>query len=112
MPLYEYECLECQKRFTKIVLPWERDKIVECPNCHARKVRKLISSFSYHQNEQDRMERIDTSAPRDDSYYRDDRNIGLWAKKRAKELGIDLGPKFEEVVEKARSGKILDEYEK
>jgi hypothetical protein len=27
-----------------------------------------------------------------------------------KELGVDLGPKMDEIVEKGRTGKILDEY--
>ena len=35
----------------------------------------------------------------------------LKAKKRAKELGADLGPKFDEIVESARTGKILDKYD-
>jgi hypothetical protein len=38
--------------------------------------------------------------------------VGLWAKKRVQELGVDLGPKFDEVVERARTGKILEDYEK
>ncbi len=112
MPLFEYECLSCEARFTEIVLPWEKDKRIACPRCHSQEVKKLVSRFSYHQSEQDRLNRIDTRTPRDESYYRDDRNIGLWAKKRAQELGVDLGPKFDEVVEKARSGKIFDEYDK
>jgi hypothetical protein len=53
---------------------------------------------------------FDTSKPRGDDYYKDTRNIGLWAKKRMKELGADLGPKMDEIVEKGRTGKILDEY--
>ncbi len=112
MPLFEYECLACHAEFTEIVLPWEKDKVIVCPRCHGREVKKLVSSFSYHQSEQDRLSQIDTRAPRDESYYRDDRNIGLWAKKRAQELGVDLGTKFDEVVEKARTGKIFDEYDK
>jgi hypothetical protein len=31
------------------------------------------------------------------------------AKKRAQDMGVDLGPSFDETVEKARTGKILDE---
>jgi hypothetical protein len=53
---------------------------------------------------------LDTSRPRGDDYYKDSRNIGLWAKKRMKELGVDLGSKMEEIVEKGRTGKILDDY--
>jgi len=36
--------------------------------------------------------------------------VGLWTKKRMKELGVDLGPKMDEIVEKGRTGRILDEY--
>jgi hypothetical protein len=70
---------------------------------------RLLSRFAYHQTEAARLGDFDTSATRDDSFYRDSRNVGLWAKKRAKEMGVDLGSQFEETVEKARSGKILDE---
>jgi hypothetical protein len=27
-------------------------------------------------------------------------------------MGVDLGPKMDDIVEKGRTGKILDEYEK
>jgi hypothetical protein len=59
--------------------------------------------------ESQRLTEFDTRRPRDDSFYKDDRNVGLWAKKRVKELGVDLGSSFDETVEKARSGKILDD---
>jgi hypothetical protein len=54
-----------------------------------------------------------TSRPqcRDDSYYRDSRNVGMWAKKRAQQMGVDLGSKFDETVEKARTGKLIKDME-
>jgi hypothetical protein len=55
---------------------------------------------------------LDTSKPKGDEFYKDSRNVGLWAKKRMKELGVDLGPKMDEIVERGRTGKILDEYNK
>ena len=58
------------------------------------------------------MAQFDTSKPKGDEFYKDSRNVGLWAKKRMKELGVDLGPKMDEIVEKGRTGKILDEYDK
>jgi len=36
------------------------------------------------------------------AYYRDDRNVGLWAKKRMKEMGMDPGKEFDGVIEEAR----------
>jgi hypothetical protein len=55
---------------------------------------------------------FDSSKRRGDDYYKDSRNIGLWAKKRMRELGVDLGPKMDEIVERGRTGKILDDYNK
>jgi hypothetical protein len=55
---------------------------------------------------------FDTSRPRGDDFYKDSRNVGLWAKKRMKELGVDLGPKMDEIVERGRTRKILEDYNK
>jgi len=69
----------------------------------------VLSSFAVVESEASRLANFDPSRPRDESFYRDSRNVGLWAKKRAQQMGIDLGPKFEETVEKARSGKLIKE---
>lgn len=68
-----------------------------------------MSSFAVVATEASRLAEFDISKPRDESFYRDSRNVGLWAKKRAKQMGVDLGPQFEATVEKARSGKLIKE---
>lgn len=68
-----------------------------------------MSSFAVVASETSRVRNFDAQRPRDESFYRDPRNVGLWAKKRAREMGVDLGPKFEETVEKARSGRLIKE---
>ena len=40
MPLYEYECPDCQHEFEKLVLAEEPD---ECPACHGKKLQRLLS---------------------------------------------------------------------
>jgi hypothetical protein len=72
-------------------------------------MQRVMSRFAHHRSEASRLAAIDPSAPSGSDYYKDSRNVGLWAKKRAQELGVDLGSQFEETVEKARTGKILDE---
>ena len=66
-----------------------------------------MSSFAVIETETARLSNFDTSRPRDESFYRDSRNVGLWAKKRAQQMGVDLGPKFDETVENARTGKLI-----
>lgn len=108
MPIYEYRCA-CGHELSALILNRREEKDVRCPRCGGRRLRRLLSRFAYHQSEEARLAEFDTSRPRDESFYRDSRNVGLWAKKRARELGVDLGPRFEETVERARTGKILED---
>ncbi len=111
MPIYEYECGDCQAISTYLILRQEDSSGVTCKGCGSRKMSKIISRVAYHRSETDRLNEFDTRKPRGGEFYKDNRNIGLWAKKRARELGADLGPEFDEVVESARTGKILEKYD-
>ncbi len=112
MPIYEYLCNDCHKEFSQLFLNLKEINKVRCKFCNSKNLTKLVSSFAVHQTEESRLANFDTSKPRGDDFYKDTRNIGLWAKKRMRELGVDLGPKMDEIVEKGRTGKILEEYNK
>ena len=112
MPIYEYRCNQCNREFSELFLNPKEIGRVRCKYCHSPSLTRLVSSFSVHQTEGSRLADFDTSKPRGNEFYKDSRNIGLWAKKRMKELGVDLGSKMDEIVEKGRTGKILDEYDK
>jgi putative FmdB family regulatory protein len=43
MPLFEYECLDCAKRFEEFVLGEAKPR---CPSCEGRRLRKLLSTFA------------------------------------------------------------------
>ncbi len=110
MPIYEYQCESCGRITTVLILKPGEEKGLKCKHCHHNRLIRVLSRVVLHRTEAQRLDKFNTSAPRDDSFYKDDRNIGLWAKKRVKELGVDLGPSLDETIEKARSGKILDDY--
>jgi len=112
MPIYEYRFNQCKKEFSLLFLNAKETKKATCKFCKGRDVTRLLSPFSVHQTEESRLSSFDTSKPRGDDFYKDSRNIGLWAKKRTRELGVDLGSKMDEIVERGRSGKILDDYNK
>ncbi|MGH7837620.1 MAG: FmdB family zinc ribbon protein [Candidatus Binataceae bacterium] len=109
MPIYEYECMACGALSSYVVMGARRIARPACRNCESKRTRRVLSSFAVHATEASRLSSLDTSASRGESYYRDSRNVGLWAKKRAREMGVDLGPKFDATVEKARSGKLISE---
>ncbi len=110
MPIYEYECRECSAVSGFLILKKEDEERVACLKCGGKEMAKVISRVTYHRAEDDRLNEFDPRKPQGEEFYKDSRNIGLWAKKRAKELGVDLGEKFDEITESARTGKILEKY--
>ncbi len=114
MPIYEYECRACGRQFQRLVLNRKEASDPACPGCGGTRVRKLISMTAYHVSERDRIDAYDPkTAARDERFFRDSRNIGLHARKRAREMGVDLGERFETKLEKLRTdpGSILRDGE-
>ncbi len=108
MPLYEYQCRQCGAVNTALVLKPREEENLQCAKCQSQALARILSSFALHKSEAQRVEEFDPRSQRSDSFYKDDRNVGLWAKKRMKQLGVDLGPSLNETVEQARSGKLPD----
>lgn len=48
MPLYEYNCKQCEHTFEELV---RGDSKVECPQCHASNVERLLSVPARPQSE-------------------------------------------------------------
>ncbi|MDP9378928.1 MAG: zinc ribbon domain-containing protein [Chloroflexota bacterium] len=46
MPLYEYECQECEERFEKLVSGSPPPGSVRCPECGSPQVAKQFSAFA------------------------------------------------------------------
>jgi putative FmdB family regulatory protein len=46
MPLYEYRCQSCQKRFEVLQRIGEDATGLECPKCGEAKLEKLFSTFA------------------------------------------------------------------
>ncbi|MFC1822497.1 zinc ribbon domain-containing protein [Thermodesulfobacteriota bacterium] len=113
MPLYEYECCACQRQFQALIMKDEEENELNCPKCSGKKLKKLISRVAYHVSETDRLATYDPNAPKDDAFYRDSRNIGLNAKKRAQQFGVDLGSGFEDKLDKLRTdpGSVIKDSE-
>lgn len=46
MPIFEFECAECGKRFEELVRSANAVDEVVCPGCRSQSVRKKISTFA------------------------------------------------------------------
>ena len=113
MPIYEYKCGACGSVFQKLILHKKEEAELCCPDCEGRKLRRLISRVAYHVSEADRLAAFNPGTSHEDSFYKDSRNIGLQAKKRAQQMGVDLGRGFDEKLEKLRTdpGSVIKDSE-
>jgi hypothetical protein len=90
-------------RFQSLIMKAEEAESMVCPDCGKTDFRKLVSRVAYHQSETDRIDSYDPSTRQSDAFMKDTRNIGLHAKKRARQMGVDLGSSFDAKVEKLRT---------
>ena len=98
MPIYEYECAQCQGQFQRLVRGFQDPTDLACPRCQATTVTRRMSRVSQRRSEtQPPMLGFDArTAPADDA---DPRTITTWAKQLGQSLGADAGAHWNDTVE-------------
>lgn len=103
MPIYEYRCNACRKRFSVLVGVVAQDDPLQCPRCGATEVTRLISRFARLRNEDDLMD--DMLDPYRIGDPEDPKTMRRWVKEMGKELGEDFADEFDELlVEEEKKG--------
>ena len=105
MPIYEYRCHECKKKFEMLILSAEKESVVKCAHCESKKVERLISRVRVMKSVESRMESL--ADPSKMSFDENDpRSVAKWVKKIGKEAGEDIGDDaVDQMVEKAMEKK-------
>ncbi|MBT7260993.1 MAG: zinc ribbon domain-containing protein [Desulfobacula sp.] len=62
MPIFEYQCNQCEKEFEKLVFIGE-DKNISCPDCKSEDVEKKMSVSSFMGSSS--LGKCATSSPKD-----------------------------------------------
>jgi len=112
MPFYPYICLNCRKRF-EIQMGYSEygTRPVSCPHCQSDQVRRRIGRIRFARSEESRME--DLADPSNLAGLDDDpQSLGRMMRKMSKEMGEDMGPEFDEVIDRLEAGQSPDEIEK
>ena len=100
MPIYEYQCKDCGRRSSFLVLKAEGFHPV-CKQCGGAKLTKLISRVSFMRSDDDRLERLADPSRLGDIDENDPRSMARWMKRMGKEMGEDVGEDFDQMVEEA-----------
>ena len=103
MPIYEYECSACGGLVSILVNRHEDPQGLACDACGSKDLRRIISPVNFHLPQGDRLSSYTPGAERNESFYRDSRNIGLRAEQMLKKAGVDPGDAFKAKLDNLRS---------
>ena len=101
MPIYEYECRECRRVVSLLVLRPSAAPTPACPRCGSAALTRVMSRFATVKSEEARMEALADSASMGDIDENDPASVARFMKKMGRELGDDVGEDFDEVVDEA-----------
>ena len=111
MPAYTYQCQDCGKRFTvRMSYAEYGQREVRCPACGSLNLRRIIGRIRMVRSEESRLESLADPSMLD-ALDEDPRALGRMMREMSRELGEDLGPEFEEVVDRLEKGQTPEEIE-
>jgi putative FmdB family regulatory protein len=116
MPIYDYICLDCRQRFDIFLTYSEYGaRPVACSHCRSENVRRRVPRVRVAKSEDSRMDDLagDFSDPAALAGLENDpQAMGRMMRKMGRELGEEMPPEFDEVVDRLEKGQSPEEIEK
>lgn len=105
MPIYEYRCAKCRKRFSVLTLRIGESAAVECSHCGSRDAERLMSRFAMPRSEAARLDALADPSNLSDLDADDPKSMSRWMRKLGREMGDELGGNdFDEMLDEAEAG--------
>lgn len=113
MPTYDFICNHCNQRF-EIFLTFDEysKKPVACVHCNSKDVRRRMTKVRIAKSDESRMDSMADDFSGFEGMEHDPQAMGRMMRKMGKEMGEDLPPEFDEVVDRLESGQSPEEIEK
>jgi putative FmdB family regulatory protein len=108
MPVFEFRCRDCGKKFATLLGMTADANSVSCTHCGSKEADKLISRFVRGKSEDDR---IDEMADKLEAYGEPDggREMRDMMREMGKAMDEDMSDEMEEMFEADMEGKLEDE---
>ncbi len=105
MPIYEYRCRKCGKRFSVLTLRVSETVTPECTKCGSRTADRLMSRFAMPKSEDARLNGLADPSSLGNLDENDPKSVARWMRKMGREMGDDLGGEdFDEMIDEMESG--------
>jgi putative FmdB family regulatory protein len=114
MPIYEYRCGNCKRRVNIFFRSFaDAGKAAQCPNCGSENLTRLVSRVATLKSEEARLDALSDPSAFGDVDENDPKSMARFMRKMGDQMGgEDLGPEFDEMVERLESGENPEEIEK
>lgn len=115
MPNYDFICQICNKKFVYYLTYIEYGKkSVDCPICGSSKVARRITRVRIVRSANSRLENLDdVSTPEGMAQAEENpQALGRMMRKMSGELGEEMPPEFDEVVDRLEKGQTPEEIER
>ena len=112
MPTYDFICNACEKRF-EIFLTFSEygKKTVHCAHCESTNVRRRMTKVRIARSDESRMESAANDFSGLEGLEDDPKALGRMMRKVGGEMGEDLPPEFNDVVDRLEAGQSPEEIE-
>lgn len=112
MPTYDFICNACEKRF-EIFLTFSEygKKVVYCAHCESTNVRRRMTKVRIARSDESRLESAANDFSGLEGLEDDPKALGRMMRKMGGEMGEDLPPEFNDVVDRLEAGQSPEEIE-
>jgi putative FmdB family regulatory protein len=112
MPTYDFICNACHQRFDVFLTFAEYGKNpVACAHCGSRDVRRRMTKVRIARSEENRMDAMADEFSDLEGLEQDPKAMGKMMRKMGKEMGEDVPPEFDEVVDRLEAGQSPEDIE-
>lgn len=112
MPTYDFVCNHCAQRFDVFLTFAEYGKKpVACPHCQSKNVRRRMTKVRISKSDSSRMDSLADDFPGLENLDDDPQAMGRVMRKMGREMGEDLPPEFNEVVDRLEKGQSPEQIE-
>ena len=107
MPIYEYRCRQCGQKSSFLLLSVKSQFEARCQHCGGTDLVRLISRVAILRSEEQRLESLADPSKLGDLDENDPESLARWLKKFGREMGDELGPDFNEEIDRAMAFRVI-----
>jgi putative FmdB family regulatory protein len=112
MPTYDFICNSCNQRFDVFQTFSEYGKKpVNCTHCNSADVRRRMTKVRIAKSDTSRMESMTDGVNNLEALENDPQALARMMRKMGGEMGEDLPPEFDDVVDRLEAGQSPEEIE-